>query len=207
MIKNLIFDLGGVILNIDFSKSIEEFRKLGITNIDELFSRYSQSKLFDMFEKGNISEKEFIANLKKTIEKPVTNNQIYNAWNAMLLDFPMDRIELLKELNKKYRIFLLSNTNVIHNSVYNELLNKKYGINDLTMLFEEAYYSFKLHMRKPDKEIFEYVLKGSKLNEEETVFIDDSPVNIKTAEKLGMKVVLYNPEDSLKDVLLENKIQ
>lgn len=202
MTKNIIFDLGGVILNIDFSRSIEAFRKLGIANIDEIFSGYSQSNFFDSFDKGFVSDDDFISELKKYIPSQVSDHQVYEAWNSMILDFPAERIELLQKLKKNYRLFLLSNTNSIHFPVYNNQLKKIYEISDLSELFENTYYSFRIGMRKPDAEIFKLVINENKLKPEETLFVDDSPLNTEVAEKLGINTLVYNPEESLEKVLL-----
>lgn len=201
MIKNIIFDLGGVILNIDFNKTIEAFRKLGISEIEEIYTGYRQSNFFDSYDKGKISDREFIETLKKHLRCPVGDVQVLKAWNAMILDFPADRIELLKRLKKKYRLFLLSNTNSLHFPFYNKQLLDVYGIKDLSMLFEVTYYSFRFGMRKPDLEFFNLLMTENKLNPYETLFVDDVLLNLEAAEKLGIKTMLYNPADSLGEAL------
>ncbi len=206
MIKNIIFDLGGVILNIDFTRSVEAFRKLGIDDIAEIYTGYSQSKFFDLYDKGLISDNDFINELKKNIPSNVSKHQIIDAWNAMILDFPADRIELLQKLKKKYRLFLLSNTNSIHFPVYNNQLKEIYEISDLSELFENTYYSFRIGMRKPDVDFFKLVLNENNLKAEETLFVDDSPLNTEAAEKLGINALEYNPEESLEKVLLRLNI-
>lgn len=200
MIKNIIFDLGGVILNIDFQKTVNAFYKLGITNINEIFSGYAQREFFGAFEKGLISPQQFRDEIKKFISEPVTDDMIDEAWNAMILDFPAERINLLLSCRSKYRTFLLSNTNALHFSAYNKQLNEKYHINDLSDLFERAYYSFRLGLRKPDMEIFELVLKKNNLKPEETLFIDDFPQHIDTAASLGINTILLKPPQTLTDV-------
>lgn len=206
MIKNIIFDLGGVILNIDFMKTMEAFRKLGISNIDEIYTGYHQSNFFDSYDKGKISDREFIDTLKKHLPRPVSDVQVIEAWNAMIIDFPTDRIELLKRLKKYYRVFLLSNTNSLHFPFYNKQLRDVYGIKDLSVLFEKTYYSFRLGMRKPDPDFFNLVITENKLNTEETFFIDDALQNVETAEKLEIKTMLYNPADSLGEAIRKNGI-
>lgn len=185
-IKNIIFDLGGVLLNIDYNKTAQEFKKLGINNFEEIYSKAKQNHLFDKLEIGAITPEEFRNSLKQLISIDITDNQIDEAWNAMLLDFPYSRLELLKKVSKEFRIFLLSNTNEIHYEIYNKQLNEVYGIEKLENLFNKDFYSFKLGMRKPDDEIFEYVLNNQNLNPEETLFIDDSIQHIETAKKLGI---------------------
>ena len=203
MIRNIIFDLGGVILNIDFKKSIEAFRKLGIANIDEIFSGYIQSKFFDSYDKGLIQDKDFITELKRYIPAAVPDEEVLDAWNAMILDFPEDRIMLLKKLKPVYRIFLLSNTNSIHYPIYNKQLQEKYKIKNLSELFEKAYFSFRIGMRKPEGEFFMKVINENGLLPEETLFVDDAPMNIEAAKNLGLKVMLYKSDLMLEQALSE----
>ncbi|NTW31182.1 MAG: HAD family phosphatase [Bacteroidetes bacterium] len=206
MIKNIIFDLGAVLLNIDFKKTIEAFRKLGITNIDELFSEYSQKEFFDSFEKGLITPQQFRAEIRKYLQNILADEDIDDAWNGMILYFPIENINLLISLKSKYRTFLLSNTNETHYIFYNKILQTQFKIDNLSNLFEKAYYSHKLGLRKPDKEIFNLVLKENNLIQEETLFIDDNPRNIATASTLGINTVLLKPPKILLKVLHEKEL-
>jgi epoxide hydrolase-like predicted phosphatase len=201
MIKNIIFDLGAVLLNIDFQKTIDAFIKLGVPDDHEFFSKNTQFAFFDDFEKGHITPEEFRDEIRKHIHKPVTDEMIDEAWNAMILDFPAERINFLVSCRNKYRTFLLSNSNAIHFSFYNKQLNDKYHIRDLSDLFEKAYYSYRSGLRKPDKEIFELVIRENNLLPEETIFIDDLPVHIATAKSLGIKTYLLENSTSLLDVM------
>jgi len=205
MFKNIIFDLGVVLLNIDFQKTMDAFKNLGADNINEIFSGYAQYDFFDEFEKGSITPDEFRNEIRKFIKQDSTDEMIDNAWNAMILDFPKERINFLLSCKGKYRTFLLSNTNAIHFPIYNNQLKEKFHINDLSDLFEKAYYSYRLGLRKPDKEIFEMVLKENNLNPEETLFIDDSPAHIATADKLKIKTMLLKYPKTLMDVVREIK--
>lgn len=185
-IKNIIFDLGGVILNIDYHLTIDAFKKLGLENFDGVFTQAKQTGIFDQLDKGLITPDEFRQGVKKLSPKQLTDQQIDDAWNAMLLDFPVHRLELLEKIHSQYRTFLLSNTNQIHIEVYNQILNKTFGVRDLSHFFEKEYYSNEVHMRKPDAEIFELILKQNGLKAEETLFIDDSEQHIVGAKKLGL---------------------
>ena len=127
-IKNIIFDLGGVILNIDYQLTIDAFKKLSLNNFDQFYSQFTQNDLLIAMEKGEITPQEFRIQLRKYISKPVSDIMIDNAWNAMLLDFPPERIILLQKLKNKYRTFLLSNTNSIHLEFYSNLLNQEFGL-------------------------------------------------------------------------------
>lgn len=187
-IKNIIFDLGNVIINIDGDRTVNAMKELGFKDFQESYTLLRQSDLFNWLEKGLISPEKFHTDLKTHFNNDVSSAMIDDAWNAMLLDFPKKRIELIQELKSKYRLFLLSNTNIIHYRKYNNDLINRFGFG-LSSLFEKAYYSFDLGMRKPDMEIFEYVIKDSNLKPIETLFIDDSAENIDTANQLGLKTL------------------
>ncbi len=186
-IKNIVFDFGGVIIDIDFWLSINAFIKLGANNFEEVYSQSQQSGVFDELDKGNISIDEFCEALKKYLPENVSKPQIIEAWNAILIGIPEPRIRLLENIRKNYRIFLLSNTNVIHYPEYINELKEKYGYKDLSPLFEKVYLSFEVKMRKPDVAFFQLVLDENNLNPEETLFIDDLEQNLPPAQALGMK--------------------
>jgi putative hydrolase of the HAD superfamily len=147
-----------------------------------------QNETFDLLEKGMLSEDQFVAEILQHVDKHIEKEQIIEAWNALLLDFPEERVDLLDELNQsnRFRTFLLSNTNGIHKKTYNEDLYSRFS-KRLEDLFEKAYFSHEVAMRKPDPEIFQYVMRREKLKPSETLFIDDSGVNIAAASRLGLK--------------------
>lgn len=178
-------------MNIDYQRSIDAFEALGIPFADELYTQAAQSSLFEDLELGIITEAEFFDGMRKLAGKPFSDEEIRTAWNAILLDLPAENIEALKKLKSKYSLFLLSNTNQIHAKAYTESMIKTYGSYVFDDLFEKIYFSHILHLRKPDPEIFEYVLKDSNLNREETVFVDDSLQHVQSAEKIGIKSVLF----------------
>ena len=184
-IRVVIFDLGAVLLNINYHKTIEEFEKLGIKNSSSFYSKKEQTNLFNLLETGKISEEDFTTEVKKKC-KYGSDNKIVSAWNAMLLDLPKHRISLLKDLNKKYDIYLLSNTNSIHISAFKNIMGyEKYEV--FYKLFKKVYYSHEIGFRKPNKEAFQLILDENNLNADEVLFIDDSPQHIKGAKKLGIK--------------------
>src|SRR5690554_4657193 len=156
IIKNIIFDLGNVILNIDINKSEIEFKKHGLENFDQLYSLVSQTKIFDYLETGKISPQEFYSQLRQISNTNLTDDIIKTCWNALILDFPAKRIEFLLNLRKKHKIFLLSNTNQIHYEYYNSIFKKEFGFKSLDSIFEKAYYSHQIGYRKPDFKAFEF---------------------------------------------------
>ncbi|MEP7257216.1 MAG: HAD family hydrolase, partial [Flavitalea sp.] len=153
-IKNVIFDLGGVILNINFKKTEEAFLKLGLENFSNHISQTYISDFFEKYETGLIDDVEFVEGIVKLIGKPIKDEKIIAAWNALLLDFPPERIALLQKIKSKFRIFLLSNTNSIHLKEFQQRLFSLYGVY-LEDIFEKAYYSHEVKLGKPGAAIFE----------------------------------------------------
>ena len=184
-VKAIIFDLGAVILNINYQNTIDEFKKLGVKNPNSFYSKKKQTHLFNQIETGKISQKKFLLQLQKETSD-ASIQQVKNAWNAMLLDLPEERIKLLKSLNQNYAIFLLSNTNALHICEFKKKLgNKEYT--EFYNLFDKVYYSHKIGFRKPQAEAFTIILNQNKLAAHEVLFIDDSPQHIEGAKKLGIK--------------------
>ncbi len=186
-IKNIIFDLGGVLLNINYSKTSDFFKKLGVDNFDAVYSQAKQTTLFDDFETGKISAEQFITQVKNLLRLKCTNEEIIDAWNAMLLDFPVDRMELLHNLKSKYNIVLLSNTNVIHKIAFCKILFKQYQLKGLDEVFNRTFYSHEIQLRKPNEDCFNFVLNTCNFNKNETVFFDDSEQHVNGAQLIGIK--------------------
>ena len=159
-IKNILFDLGGVLYHIDYGLTIKAFEKLGIKNFHQYFSQQQQNNLFDCLETGKISDVDFV-NEMKVLLPYCTTEEIIGAWNALLIGMPKENISLIKALSKKYRLFILSNTNVIHINQINKLLYKDYNLESLDPLFDNVYLSHQIGMRKPNSETFEWVLTVS----------------------------------------------
>ena len=184
-IKTIIFDLGAVLLNINYQLTIIEFAKFGVKNTDSFYSNKVQTNLFDEIETGKISADRFLKSLQKETENASTN-ELRNAWNSMLLDLPKERIELLKKLKQDFPIYLLSNTNSIHISEFRKKLGEtKYQ--EFYNLFDKVYYSHEIGFRKPNKEAFQLILDENNLKANEVLFIDDSPQHIEGANKLGIQ--------------------
>jgi putative hydrolase of the HAD superfamily len=191
-IKNIIFDLGGVILNIDYHLTIDAFKKLGFDDFDTLFTQARQTGVFDKLDKGLVTPDEFRNGIRDLAKKKLTDEQINYAWNAMLLDFPVHRLKLLEQIHSQYETYLLSNTNQIHIEVYNQILFNTFGVKNLSPFFNKEYYSHVIHMRKPDAEVYELILNQNGLKAEETLFIDDSEHHIVGARKVGLNAYHLN---------------
>jgi glucose-1-phosphatase len=184
-VDTIIFDWGGVITEIDPQATIQAFKKIGHNS----FRKYFESKyddLFFRFEKGRADPEEIYRKMNKEIGHSVSHVLLDNAFCAMLSDTPVSRIEILKRLRSRFQLILLSNTNIIHTTFYIRMLQEKLGVY-FPDLFHKVYYSFEIGMRKPDRNIFEYVINESRLNTANTLFIDDTEANIITAVSLGLQ--------------------
>src|SRR3990167_773947 len=181
-IKNIIFDLGGVILEIDYRRTYDAFHKLGASNLDKLYSSLAQDVFFDDFETGKITSELFRATINDRLNIKVSDNQFDNAWNAMLVDLPRDRLELIKSLQKKYKVFLLSNANAIHIDAVFSMCHQLYGFNVFQDYFDKDYYSYQIGKRKPHPEAFLHVMHENKIQANETLFVDDVLQNIQGAQ-------------------------
>lgn len=188
-IKNVIFDLGGVLVNIDYYRTINAFKSLGILNFEELFTQAQQSNLFDKIETGEISEKEFFAEISKYLPKNTTEKEIITAWNVMLLDFPKERLDFLLEVKEKYKTVLLSNTNTIHLQSFYQRLKDDHDLDSLEEYFQTIYLSCEMGMRKPHPEIFLKVCELEGFYPSETLFIDDSIQHVEGAKKAGLQAL------------------
>ena len=185
--KNIIFDLGGVLLDIDYRKTITAFQKLGLENFEEMFSQFKADTLFEKLETGALSEVDFYEAIKNRTNTVITDEEIDNAWNALLLNFRNESLQFLEKLSRKYKIYLLSNTNSIHLKCFKKLFTKQTGKPSLDAYFTKAWYSNEVGLRKPGAQIFEFVLQQENLIASETLFIDDTLINIETAKNLGFK--------------------
>jgi len=205
-IKNILFDWGGVITELHLDATRKAFHDLGLSIFDEAVPHNSLDNLFVPFEVGNVSSEEFRNNIRKYSPNPLTDSMIDGAWNAMLGVLPEERWKLLEALGDSYRIFLLSNTNAIHLNYYFNYLQGIYGTYGYVHLFEKAYFSHEIHLRKPNADIFEYVIQDSGIKPVETLFIDDFPENIETARKLGFQTVHLTKPRTLTDLFKSNRL-
>lgn len=186
----IIFDLGGVILNLDFNRTIDQFKILGKENFEKLYTKSYQDRIFDQFETGKVSAQEFRDYMKKFMAPGISDEQIDFAWNAMLLDLPKARIDLLLRLKKEYKIFLFSNTNEIHLDAFQNIILNQYGNeNLLETIFHQTYYSHLVGKRKPDAEAFQTVIDDQNLDPQRTLFIDDSIQHVEGSRELGITAI------------------
>jgi epoxide hydrolase-like predicted phosphatase len=188
-IKNIIFDLGGVIMNIEPAYTFRAFASMSNKSADEIREIYQNTTFFRQYETGKIDDKSFRNGIRKALLIDSPDEDIDAAWNALLLEIPAVKIEMLKSARNRFRTFLLSNTNNIHRKKFEQVIESYLKGDSIHTLFEKVYYSYLMEGRKPDPGIFESVLKENNLNPSETLMIDDNTENIETARSLGMKVM------------------
>lgn len=207
-IKNIIFDYGNVIFEIDFKRAQEALLQLGIANSQEFFAHKGHHHLFNDFETAAISPAAFRTGIRNAAgNHELTDQEIDDAWNSLLIGVPPGIHDVLLKVKQKYRTFLLSNNNETHYNYILDYLKKEFGMDDNSGLFEKAYYSQQMFLRKPNVEIFEQVIKENGLDPEETLFIDDSPQHIEGAKLAGLHTLLMtrHPRE-LEQVLIAHHI-
>lgn len=198
-VKALLFDLGGVIVNLDYHKTINAFEALGVTNAEILYNQFSQTEIFDDFETGCLSGKEFINLMKHQISTHSSESEIKKAWNAMILGFEEAKLEQIKRYSEKIPCYLLSNTNEIHLAYIQSLLGKM-PFKNLELLFNKCYYSHIMGKRKPHKETFEWVLNDMGYTPEDVLFIEDSPQHIEGAKTINLNTLYFTKERNLEEI-------
>lgn len=194
-IKNIIFDFGGIFIDIDYQKTEQAFIDAGAVNFPELYTQHHASTLFEDLETGKISPEEFYDSFREKARINLSNKTIETAWNAMLGNFLLEELNWLEEIKHKYRIFLYSNTNQIHYDAFSTTFKKVTGKANFDDYFIKAYYSHTLGLRKPYKESFEKILEEQHLVASETVFIDDTIKNIEGAKLAGLQTIHLVPPE------------
>ncbi len=190
-----------MILNIDFALTQNKLEQLGLKDSRACFGKYSQSGLFDKLDRGEIDQTRLFDEIRKLLPDHVSDKQLLNAWNSMILDFPEYRIEFLKKIRKKFRIALLSNTNVIHYRYYSQKI-KIMGEESLESIFDHAFYSFRMGMRKPEKRIFMTVAQELETDVQKILFVDDTLVHISAAVRFGFQTLHIDDDTDVCDKLL-----
>ncbi len=200
VLKNIIFDLGGILINIDYKKTEKAFINLGFKDFANMFSQFTANAIFEQLETGKISNEDFYQALISLSTNNITKEQIKEAWNEIILDWRPQSLNFLETIASKYNLFLLSNTNAIHQTYFYDSLKKETGRVSFNHLFTKAYYSHEIHFRKPNADIFEFVAKDANINIAETLFIDDSINNIETAKQLGFKTHLLLLNEKIEEL-------
>jgi HAD superfamily hydrolase (TIGR01509 family) len=188
-IKHIIFDLGNVLLNIDPALTLAELKALNIPDFDRVYRRLTDDKVFERLEINMLNPQQFAAAICAAANMELEEQAIFKAWNALLLDFPLRRLQILQQLQLHYDLVLLSNTNEIHETQFNATLLSMHGIPNIGVFFDKVYYSHRLGLRKPDTAIFQRVLDECGFVPAQTLFIDDIEENTKAAASLGIQAI------------------
>ncbi len=202
-ITTIIFDFGGVLINLDINLCIRNFEKLGVENPEQYIGSYGQAGFFLQWEKGEIDLMEFRNKVREISSGNPTDEEIDAAWCSFLLDVPEHRIKLLLELKKKYRLLLLSNSNPLHIEVNAKKEFGKYGL-DICDVFDKCFISYEMGVTKPDPAIFNRLLSEAGVSAEECLFLDDGQKNIDVAKKLGINSLLTEQGQNLDFLLKQN---
>ena len=203
MIKNLVFDLGGVLLDIDFKRTFDGFNDLGMHKASELNDHPDVLGLFMALERGERSPENFRKRFRVLTGFGGCDNDLDTAFNALLVGFVPERVARVQELSKNFNTYILSNTNAIHCEHYNKMLFDTMVIKNLDHLVKKAYYSHDLGSRKPEKEIYLRMLEDSGIRAGESLFIDDRQENLDAARKVGFEVMLVDEENTILEAIKE----
>ncbi len=194
-VKCVVLDLGGVLIDIDYQATEDAFVELGLVDFKERYSQLQQTSLFDAYEKGQISAQHFINKVLDFCPQGTSANKVVNAWNAMLGEFPSEKIELLGRLKNRFPLYMLSNTNDLHivgvNAAWKRATEK-----EMSVFFNEIFLSFEIGKRKPDAETFLWTAKQTGFSPAEILFVDDSPQHIQGAQSIGMQTYYYKEAES-----------
>ena len=196
-IQTFIFDLGGVIIDLDEHATISAFSKMTNVPAPVIFDKISNSATFKLYEKGLITDWQFRMEVNNLFESSASDDRIDEAWNAMLGNIPAERLELLLELKKDHKVIILSNTNAIHENAFNQILKKASGKDSLTSFADHVFFSHRLGMRKPDAEIYQEILHQSNTDPTLALFMDDKQENLNSAESVGIKTMHISFPDQI----------
>lgn len=187
MVKNIIFDFGGVLYRIRYQNIPDAFSKCGIQHFEEIYSKQHQNDVMDQYEEGLISTEEFRRYIHSLASCPITDQQIDDCWNAILLGFPKEHEELLQKASQQYNLYLFSNTNQLNYERFRGDMREQFGYDIFDRHFKKCYFSQLLHIRKPKPEGFQLIIRENHLQPAETLFIDDSPQHLAGAQACGLQ--------------------
>jgi len=202
MIRNILFDFGNVLLDIDLGAFEREMQRLLGGNFVAVKEKLLQERVFELYETGGLSTVEFVEKIQMASVRPLLPEQIQAAWNAILCQMPAHRLEMLLRLRQRYKVFLLSNINELHEQWIAEYMLREHQLADYESThFDGVYFSHLIRLRKPGREAFEYVLADAEILPEETVFFDDLPENVEAAKRLGIQGIWHDPGTEIEERL------
>lgn len=199
--KAVVFDFGNVIINIDVEKTVLAFSELTFKSPTRIKQLFADAEVFKKYETGFYSDDEFRDVIRQILSYPLNDQEIDQAWNALLLDVPKKRLDFLESLKMKYPIYLLSNTNNIHIEQCKNYFRTKFGIANFETIFNETFLSYKMGLWKPDYKIYDAVINKIGLKPQEVLFLDDNQDNIDAASDLGIQCIKINPPECFTEIL------
>jgi putative hydrolase of the HAD superfamily len=199
-IQTIIFDIGNVLIDIDYEVMVAEFGKIAAVDFRQIVTYSHQQRFFDQYEKGQISTEEFRNILRAYLKPGVADEEIDAAWNAILIHYPAEKFELLEKLRGKYKVLALSNINDLHAAAIDIAVQNQFGTAGMRSYFDHAYYSHEVGQRKPEREIYERVIQEQGLHPAHTLFIDDKLENTNAAAALGIQVHHLTDRNALLDL-------
>ncbi|MFN0176272.1 MAG: HAD family hydrolase [Saprospiraceae bacterium] len=207
MIQNIIFDFGNVLFDLDLAAFEREMKNLWGENFSIAKEKLLRERVFELYETGGLSTSEFVEKLSRASEIPLRPEQIIAAWNAIFIGMPQHRFELLLRLRQRYKVFLLSNINDLHERWIADYMLREHGLPDYESLhFDGVYFSHLIRLRKPMPEVFEYVLADAEMLAAQTVFFDDLPENVEAARRVGIQGVWHEPGTEIGERLVEMQL-
>lgn len=191
-IKNIIFDFGNVLMDLDLGATERQFQVFWGKDFEQTRARLQQSRIFELYEMGGLSTEEFVEAIRFAGPAPLSEKQVTDAWNAILLGMPAHRFDFLLQLRQRYQVFLLSNINELHEHWVADYMMREHQIPDYEMrYFDGVYFSHLIRLRKPDLNIYEYVLADAEISGAETLFFDDLKVNVEAAQQVGIQGIFH----------------
>lgn len=197
-IKNIVFDFGNVLFDLDLPAIGREIQQLVGDEYETVRERLQKSGVFELYETGGLSTEEFIDAIRFAGPTPLSIEQVTRAWNSIFIGMPRERFDMLLRLRQQYNVFLLSNINELHAAWIDDYMLREHGLSDFQpRYFDGVYYSHLIRLRKPGREIYEYVLADAEILPQETLFIDDLEENVAAARELGIRGVVKRPDVDL----------
>ena len=197
-IKNLVFDFGNVLFDIDLSRIDRHLSLLAGEQYAAARIQLQRNQIFDLYETGGLSTFDFLEAVRLAVHPPLLAEQVQLAWNSIFIGMPAVRFQMLLQLRQHYKVFLLSNINALHAAWIADYMVREHGITEYeSRYFDGVYFSHLIRLRKPDPEIYEYVLADAELNPQETVFFDDLEINVEGARQVGMHAVWHKPGSNI----------
>lgn len=190
-IKNIVFDLGGVLIDLSHDQAVRRFEEIGVVDAAQLLDPYEQKGIFLEVENGTITADEYCQKLREHTGKDLSYEEIKHAWLGFIVDVPQYKLDYLLELREHYNVYLLSNTNPIIQEGWARTDQFSAAGRPIGDYFDKMYTSYEVGVTKPDRKIFDYMIADSDLIPSETLFVDDAKSNVEVGRYLGFQT--YQP--------------